>query len=156
VPQPRFWLDLAPLSTRTALRTTPLGDFDVSMELAEPPLVGITRLPPATRSRLESVNGARWTRNAVGVHRHAPFPVVRIPCWCLRRGRACQTWVAALLPPPLPPRPPICSLCPYQTLLFHLPLVLFLPLLLPSRQPQLSTLVSPSSWYDLGSASQAR
>ena len=35
-PQPRFWLDLVPLSTRTALRTSPLGDLGGSTELVEP------------------------------------------------------------------------------------------------------------------------
>ena len=42
---PRYWLDLAPLSTCAALRTSPLGDLDGSTELAKPPLVGIKRLP---------------------------------------------------------------------------------------------------------------
>ena len=59
LPKARRWLDLAPLSPRTALRTNPLSDLDGSMELAEPPLVGMMRLLRAIRHRLGTINGTR-------------------------------------------------------------------------------------------------
>ena len=73
-PQPRCWLDLAPLSTRTALRTNPLGDLGGSTELAEPPLVGNARIPRRTRSRHLCVARTRWARKAVGSAPACPLP----------------------------------------------------------------------------------
>ena len=49
LPKARCWLDLAPLSPRTALQTNPLSDLGGSTELAEPPLVGMMRLPRTIR-----------------------------------------------------------------------------------------------------------
>ena len=53
LPKARCWLDLAPLSPRTALQTNPLSDLDGNTELAEPPLAGMMRLPRTMRHRLE-------------------------------------------------------------------------------------------------------
>ena len=72
--QTRCWLHLAPLSTRTALRTNPLGDLGGSTELAEPPLVGNARIPRRTRSRHYTVIGMRWARKAVGSAPACPLP----------------------------------------------------------------------------------
>ena len=74
LPKARFWLDLAPLSPRTALQTNPLSDLDGSTELAEPPLVGMMRLPRTIRHRLETVNGTRCARKAVGSAPACPIP----------------------------------------------------------------------------------
>ena len=98
LPKARCWLDLAPLSPRTALRTNPLSDLDGSTELAEPPLVGMMRLPRTMRHRLE--RDARAKR--FEVRRNTPSPVARLPCWFLRRGRACRAWVRRSGPTPLP------------------------------------------------------
>ena len=75
MPKARCWLDLAPLSPRTALRTNPLSDLDGSTELAEPPLVGMMRLPRTIRHRLETMNGTRCALKAVG-----SAPAYPIPC----------------------------------------------------------------------------
>ena len=98
MPKARCWLDLAPLSPRTALQTNPLSDLDGSTELAEPPLVGMMRLPRTMRRRLE--RDARAKR--LEVRRNTPSPVARLPCWFLRRGRACRAWVRRSGPTPLP------------------------------------------------------
>ena len=74
MPKARCWLDLAPLSPRTALRTNPLSDLDGSTELAEPPLAGMKRLPRTIRRRLETVNGARCALKAVGSAPAYPLP----------------------------------------------------------------------------------
>ena len=66
MPKARCWLDLAPLSPRTALRTNPLSDLGGSMKLAPPPLVGMMRLPRTIRHRLEILNGTRCARKAAG------------------------------------------------------------------------------------------
>ena len=76
LPKVRCWLDLAPPSPRRALRTNPLGDLGGSTELAEPPLVGMMRLPRTMRHRLE--RDARAKR--LEVRRNTPSPVARLPC----------------------------------------------------------------------------
>ena len=72
MPKARCWLGLAPLSPRTALQTNPLSDLGGSMELAEPPLVGMMRLPRTMRHRLE--RGAMPSRKAVGSAPAYPLP----------------------------------------------------------------------------------
>ena len=44
-PQPLCWLNLMPLSTRTALRNNPLGDLGGSTELVEPPCLVMRASP---------------------------------------------------------------------------------------------------------------
>ena len=101
-PQPRCWLDLTPLSARTALRTSPPGDPGGSTELVEPPWLVMRTSPgePAAGSELWLKRGGRAKR--LEVRRHASSPVARLPCWCLRRGRACRAWARR---PGAAPRP---------------------------------------------------
>ena len=102
MPKARCWLDLAPLSPRTALWTSPLSDPDGGTELAEPPRVGMVRLPRMIRHRLEILNGTDARLKRLEVHRHTPSPVARLPCWFLRRGRACRAWLRRSGSAPLP------------------------------------------------------
>jgi len=100
--QPRCWLDLAPLSTRTALLTSPLGDLGSSRELVEPPWLVMRASPggPAADSRVWLKRGGRAQR--IEVHRSASLPVARLPCWCLRRGRTCRAWARRPVAAPRP------------------------------------------------------
>jgi hypothetical protein len=61
-------------STRTSLRTNPLGDLGGSTELAEPPLVGNARIPRRTCIRHKCVTEMRWARKAVGSAPACPLP----------------------------------------------------------------------------------
>ena len=58
--------------------------------------------PGGPTADTKTVIGMRWARKAAGEHRHAPSPVTRFPCWCLRRGRAYRAWARR---PGAAPRP---------------------------------------------------
>ena len=59
--------------------------------------------PRTTRGRPHTAWLERgWRAKRLEVHRHAPSPAARLPCWCLRRGRACRAWARR---PGAAPRP---------------------------------------------------
>jgi hypothetical protein len=96
-PQPRYWLDLAPLAQRAQrFGQTPWATSAAARSWRSPPwlVMRASSGGPAADTKLLLKCGGRAKR--LEVRRHAPSPVARLPCWCLRRGRACRAWARRL------------------------------------------------------------